>query len=351
MVLKKKDAALFIGSILFCLLSMELFLRVWNPLIVKPDLQQIHQASSTYSWELIPNARGVGTLGEQIQINSHGYRGPEFSLSKPEGNCRIMIIGDSFTFGMGVNSEDTYAKQLESLLKRQGKDCEVINCGVIGYLMWQNYEVLRHKAPQLKPDLIILGVFLNDIWVATPPYSDNPDWKPVNPFAEKSHKGFEYHSYLYKCAKNLNSIYKTKYQYRKREYLEGIEKRKESIGPSHNWHKIMYGTLDKKKYDDFSKTLSNFVATADAIDSNVLVLMIPDAAQLHDHQRQHINRFLKSECYKMNIPFIDATYAFECEKDTNSLYLFPADAHLTPKGYGIIAELLANEVSPLLHRQ
>ena len=229
-VLKSKDAALFIGSILFCLLSVEIFLRIWNPPIAKqPDLRQIHQTSSIYGWELIPNAAGVGALGEQIQINSTGFRGPEFSLSKRERGCRIMIVGDSFTFGLGVNSEDTYAKQLEILLRGQGKDCEVINCGVIGYDMWQNYEVLKHKAPKLKPDLIILGVFLNDIWAATPPYRDNPDWKPVNPFAKKSPKGFEYHSYLYKCAKNLNRIYKTKYRYRKHEYLQGIEKRIKSI--------------------------------------------------------------------------------------------------------------------------
>lgn len=350
-VLKKKDAALFMGSILFCLLSIEIFLRLWNPLIVKPELQQIHQTSSNYGWELIPNAVGVGTLGEQISINSHGFRGPEFSMSKPEGARRIMIIGDSFTFGMGVNSEDTYAKQLESLLKGQGKNFEVLNCGVIGYRMWQNYEVLKHKAPQLKPDLIILGVFLNDIWQATPPYSEDPTWKPVNPFEKKRHEGLANYSYLYKCAVNLNRLYKTKYPYRKHEYIEGIEKRKKSIGPSHHWHKIMYGTLDRKKYVDFSKTLNKFVAAAEAIGSNVLVLMIPDGAQMHDHQRQHVNRFVKSECEKINIPFVDATHAFECETDTNSLYLFPADAHISKKGYGIIAKILAKEIPPLLYRQ
>ena len=343
-VLQKKDAALLIGSVCFCLVSIEIFLRAWNPFIAKPALKQIHQASSVYSWELIPNARGVGRLGEAININSHGYRGAELLLSNTAERCRIMAIGDSFTFGMGVNSEATYAKQLEAMLNKRQKKCEVINSGVIGYRMWQNYEVLKHKAPLLKPDLIILGVFLNDILQIIPPYIDNPDWKPVVLFEKKKRKKFVNNFYLYNFAHNLDRLYQSKYRYRDLEYLAGIEKRKNWFKPTHDWYKIMYGLLDHETYSLFSKTLSDFVETARGIESNVLVLMIPDAAQMHDKERQHINRYVKSECDRLNVPYIDATHAFETEADTNSLYLFPADAHISPKGYRIIADLLYEKV-------
>ena len=93
------------------------------------------------------------------------------------------------------------------------------------------------------------------------------------------------------------------------------------------------------------------MAAAEDFGSKVLVLMIPDGAQIHDYQRQHINRFLKLECMKMNVPFIDATHNFESEEDIDSLYLFPNDAHTSPKGHRIIAEMLAKEVPMLLHRQ
>lgn len=157
--LKIKDFLLLIGSVLLCLFAIEFFLRVWNAPIVRPALLQIHRESPIFGWEHIPNVSGVGKLGTKIGINSYGFRGTEHQLKKDENVYRIMAVGDSFTFGMAVNLEDTFSKQLETLLNNGGIKSEVINCGVIGYVMWQNFEVLRHKVLPFKPDLVILAVF------------------------------------------------------------------------------------------------------------------------------------------------------------------------------------------------
>ncbi len=227
-----------------------------------------------------------------------------------------------------------------------GISCFYHNCGVIGYIMWQNYEVLMHKVLPFNPDLVILAVFLNDIHQSNHPSDSTPEWKPKNPFSDKTSKNFKNKIYLYNFIRNLGILYRVKNRYKKGQtYLEGIQKRKKHIDESHLWHKIMSGKLEEQKYSDFSNTFEKFVSATNTIGSKVLVIMIPDASQLHEPEKQHINRFVEYVCIKNDVSFIDATPLFEIEEDSNSLYLFPFDPHTSPKGHRIIAELLKDKIS------
>ncbi len=131
-----KNMLLLLVSILITLFVMEMAIRIWNPPIAKPEINQIHQASAVFGWELVPGSSGIGSLGESYHINSVGFRDAEHTLRRQPGINRIMVIGDSFTFGARVNLEDTYPKQLEGILNRANMASEVINCGVIGHNMW-----------------------------------------------------------------------------------------------------------------------------------------------------------------------------------------------------------------------
>ena len=66
--------------------------------------------------------------------NSSGFRGKEFSFSKPKDTFRIAFIGDSFTFGEGVRLEDTYVEKVSAILsekfKNPGPKFESYNFGV-----------------------------------------------------------------------------------------------------------------------------------------------------------------------------------------------------------------------------
>ena len=90
------------------------------------------------------------------------------------------------------------------------------------------------------------------------------------------------------------------------------------------------------------------MSATNTIGSKLVVIMIPDASQLHEPEKQHINRFVEHVCIKNDIPFIDATPLFEIEEDPNSLFLFPFDPHTSPKGHRIIAELLEDKISAML---
>jgi lysophospholipase L1-like esterase len=107
-------------------------------------------------YELVPNA-------SQWQINASGYRGPEYPLAKPQGTRRILGIGDSTLFGLGVVEVDSYLRQLEGLCSQGGeRDVQVLNFGVPGYNTAQELELLRARGLAYDPDLVILGYDHND---------------------------------------------------------------------------------------------------------------------------------------------------------------------------------------------
>jgi len=103
----------------------------------------------------------------RIQTGPMGFRDTEVpTVKKPDG-FRIHLLGDSYTFGYGVDGQFTFAKILERNLNNSldsGNSFLVINAGVSGYGTAQEmlqYELVGSK---LHPDLVILSVFLgNDI--------------------------------------------------------------------------------------------------------------------------------------------------------------------------------------------
>lgn len=103
--------------------------------------------------------------GSQV-ISKAGLRDREFSRNKPDNVFRIVVLGDSVTYGLFVPRDQTYAKRLESLLNRSAGDTaqryEVLNFGVPGYNTTRVAETLRARALAYLPDLIIYGYVLND---------------------------------------------------------------------------------------------------------------------------------------------------------------------------------------------
>jgi lysophospholipase L1-like esterase len=120
-------------------------------------------------WVHTPNQE-ASTVGRwTVRINSTGFRGPEYRTPKPSGLFRILLAGDSFTFGYGVAEDSTYGAQLERLLSGRPPTCEsvqVVNGGVNGYNTEQEVAFVQQLGLQLEPDLVIIGFNPNDIMEA-----------------------------------------------------------------------------------------------------------------------------------------------------------------------------------------
>ncbi len=97
------------------------------------------------------------------RYNSRRFRGPEIGPKRPAAT-RIVVIGDSFTEGMGVRENDAYPRVLEAVLNadRDGeRSWEVLNCGRRGWdfpAIHDTFdEVMEHQ-----PDIVLFGMVLND---------------------------------------------------------------------------------------------------------------------------------------------------------------------------------------------
>ena len=107
------------------------------------------------------NHRSVQT-GVVVQTNSMGFREKEYPIERRPGVRRIAVIGDSYTFGYGVEFPEIFSKRLENELNRSAGPYEVINFGVPGYNTSVELATFRESSAQFKPDLVIVGYVLND---------------------------------------------------------------------------------------------------------------------------------------------------------------------------------------------
>ncbi len=105
--------------------------------------------------------------------NRHRLRGTDFELVAPEGTFRIACVGDSFTFGTGVQDLETWPAVLERELRARGELVEVLNAGVMGYDARQQVTWLTGRVLDFEPDLVVLCTYLNDL--GPPRKQDRPE--------------------------------------------------------------------------------------------------------------------------------------------------------------------------------
>jgi hypothetical protein len=109
----------------------------------------------TKGWRPQANLRNMEVFTNKVlNTNSKGLRGTsEFSYERTPGKQRILIFGDSFTYGDEVSDEETYSYYLQQLLP----NAEIINMGVHGYGHDQMLIFLQEEGIKYKPDIVILG--------------------------------------------------------------------------------------------------------------------------------------------------------------------------------------------------
>jgi hypothetical protein len=104
--------------------------------------------------------------GVPVRINQHGFRDPrDYDLRKGTNTFRILVLGDSVTFGHGAVYEATYPYLLEQQLRdwRREIDWQVWNLGVPGYNTSQELAYLERVGAEFAPDFVVVGFFENDL--------------------------------------------------------------------------------------------------------------------------------------------------------------------------------------------
>jgi lysophospholipase L1-like esterase len=116
-------------------------------------------------FELIPSLNTEFSLAP-FKTNSEGLLDREYSKIKPPNTYRIVVLGDSTSAAIGVPIEKNYHSLLEEYYneKNSSKQYEFINFAVPGYSLSEYLSVLKHKALNYNPDMILIAVLVtNDL--------------------------------------------------------------------------------------------------------------------------------------------------------------------------------------------
>jgi lysophospholipase L1-like esterase len=157
------NLSLIIISTLFALTLSEIALRLIGvkPLYVSPERDHFWKYDPLLGWAHEPGQEGIFETPQfrtVVRINDNGLRDRPHSYNRQNDIERIVVLGDSFAWGYGVEESERFSQLLEKSL-----DVEVINAGVSGYstdqeLLWYKNEGIKYET-----DLVIVELAGNDV--------------------------------------------------------------------------------------------------------------------------------------------------------------------------------------------
>ncbi len=323
--------SLFFAALLFACLVSEIALRI---LVAPPIRWKYPQETYVYDHEvnylLEPNQTAY-TQDKEVRINSNGCRGDEYPAEPAPGVERILAMGDSQTFGNGLDLAETWPGSLEATLNERGGDVrfEVINAGVPATDTWQHRILLERLLPLYHPSRVILAFYVNDPVVAytLPPAGSRAVTNSVSKRLVYLLKRSALLSYLHYAAKTLRSSFRP------------------SPGALLERHRLT-GEKDarvEKGWREAEEALAAMKADCDAAGIDFLVALLPRRDQVDGTlPATAYNEKVASICERQHIPLVDMLPALTEAYRTEGKKLFiPWDGHNSAAANRVIADRLA----------
>lgn len=333
-------AAVGIGLALAFLVGELLLAWLVPPPLVYSYPQPLHRADARLGWVLIPNQHSF-TIDKPVVTNSLGFRSPELPPRKNPQGMRIMCLGDSQTFGNGVAQDETYPARLESLLASGRKDgpVEVINAGVQVYSTEQEVDQMEEFAPQLEPDVVTIGFYINDIGEVLRQDKTKMIDSATGEFARvEGLKRFTPYRLIYFLKR---SRLVTFVQWRIMLLSQG--------GNSNPETGILLGTPPpqyERSWRIIEQALLRARSFALAHGIRLIAFAVPDPQEFAKSypREQYRSRFL-DVAHRLGIETIDPAPAIRAAGAGAGRFFIPWDGHMSDEGHALIAELLARQIS------
>lgn len=330
------------AATLLALALAELVVRVAAPQILEPHPRGLYVADRELGYALAPGFSGVWRAPEfvvDVSIDSLGLRERELPAKRP-GEWRLLVLGDSYTFGQGVQSAEAFPQGVERDLHDTGlAGVTVINAGVPGYGTAQEAKLFPRLADALDVDAVLLGFFLgND-------FRDNVGADRhgvVGGYLQSLRSGGE----QLRPLARLGVPPELRVALRTHSHLFSLL--------MHAWDALKVRNDEGSElYDELPtpETLAAVDATRTALEAlaaacrergtplGLVMLPTPTAPLLAARPGQHVERpgeLLAELGRELGIPALDLTHAFRPGD------YFPIDCHLTAQGHARAASLIAS---------
>jgi lysophospholipase L1-like esterase len=173
-----RHGALSAAIALAILVVLEIILRLFAPQLPRvvgaPPPRALPDSVLSYRYRPNSTAHMVSReFSVQYNIDEMGMRQRDRPFAADSNAARILVIGDSFTFGAANQENDTWVRVTERALRSEeqagrGINVELVNAGVEGYdtrseLLW-----LEELAPKIRPAIVVLGFVTNDLYTNRP---------------------------------------------------------------------------------------------------------------------------------------------------------------------------------------
>jgi hypothetical protein len=262
----------------------------------------------------------------------HRLRSLHIDKPKPEGVTRILVIGDSFTFGDKIwKTKDTWPYVMEWDLRLKGHSVQALNFAQPGFSTVNAEEMLRRYGWDYEPDIFILQFNLND------PVPSGPDFKRegesfIYPVAQlpPNTTFMREHSYLYTFLNSRFASYQVETRFSNR--LESI-----------------YAD-DAPAYVACLRAIGQMADQAKQRDVPMLMVMFPsfrtpgldDERYLWKHLHAKMEQVAKDE----GIGFLDARNGFaKANPQSADWWALPWDPHPSVKAQALLGELVATRIN------
>jgi lysophospholipase L1-like esterase len=170
-----RDSVIVTATTAALLILLELALRAFWPQHLRAEIftpGRFAESDAKLGLRYVPGARGQFTHPEyrvEYAINADGFRdATEHPAEKAPGSTRVLVLGDSFTFGQGVNYEDSWPRIVERQLREAGRDdIGIVKAGFQGADTRSELILAKAVLDRYRPDVVVVAFLVNDLYTNT----------------------------------------------------------------------------------------------------------------------------------------------------------------------------------------
>ncbi|MDA0990748.1 MAG: SGNH/GDSL hydrolase family protein [Verrucomicrobia bacterium] len=269
-----------------------------------------------------------------MTVNAAGFRGQAQAVEsrKAPGTYRILGLGDSFTFGVGVKDSDTFLMGLQQRLNAAppiGQTFEVLNAGVQGYNTRDEVLYLEQRwlPAGIEPDLVLIVFYLNDA------YSDNTFLNMGQTLGVylNQPEGLAKVSRIWDLAQHKFRARKVTQQTEDYYHNHFFTNAATFLGAPGDF------SID---WNDSRAALARARELATENDFQLGVIIFPELHRLDDHYPfEQIHALVGATCRQLGIPVMDLLDTYRGH-DPRRLWAHPSDHHPNEKAHAMAAEAI-----------
>lgn len=256
------------------------------------------------------------------RANDEGLRGPDLSMKK--NGKRLLVLGDSFTQGVGASSDSCYPQLLQQILKQNADSCyEVINAGIMGADLFSEYMLLSKKMLKYSPDLVVVTTNNTDFYDT---YFRNgfDRFQPNDECVGKEAPWFEpLYAQSYLVRRVVHDVFRYDFAFRKPDEINAS---------------------DSLTFKKMCQVVDSFQTICNVKNIKLVFVFQPFPNEIFNSYNTQVEQ-LFSYCLQKGIPAFKVADCMakrlKSDIELNSIY-WKYDGHFNSKGYSLLADCVFN---------